>query len=162
MPGPELVPLVLSDAERESLEALSRKRNAAQSLAQRARIVLACAEESGSASLTGVAARLGVSREMARTWRSRFQEARLDGLADAPRPGAPRKTPAPHAERGVGEPPGVTAVHLGRDRAARGAGGLAALCAGEHEQQPGRRADPLNDNPGQVRQESLQLNRTLA
>jgi transposase len=91
MPSPKLVPLVLSDAERESLEALSRKRKAAQSVARRARIVLACSEESGTAALTGVAARLGVSREMVRTWRSRFQEARLGGLTGAPRPGAPRK-----------------------------------------------------------------------
>jgi transposase len=91
MPSPKLVPLVLSGAERESLEALVRKRTASQSLAQRARVVLACAEESGTASVTGVAGRLGVSREMVRTWRSRFLEGRLGGLADAPRPGAPRK-----------------------------------------------------------------------
>jgi transposase len=32
-----------------------------------------------------------VSREMVRTWRSRFQEARLGGLTDVPRAGAPRK-----------------------------------------------------------------------
>ena len=91
MPSPKLVPLLLSGAERESLEALSRKRKVSQSLAQRARIVLACAEESGTAPITGIAARLGVSREMVRTWRSRFAESRLAGLADAPRPGAPRK-----------------------------------------------------------------------
>jgi Homeodomain-like domain len=82
MPGPKLVPVLLSDAERESLEALARKRTASQSLAQRARIVLACAEESGTASVTGVAGRLGVSREMVRTWRSRFQEGRLGGTRD--------------------------------------------------------------------------------
>jgi hypothetical protein len=64
MPSPKLVPLVLSDAERASLEALARKRTAWQSLAQRARIVLACAEDSGLASVTEVAARLEVSREM--------------------------------------------------------------------------------------------------
>ena len=63
MPGPKPVPLLLSDGERESLEALARKRTASQSLAQRARIVLACAEESGVAPLTRVAARTGVSRE---------------------------------------------------------------------------------------------------
>jgi hypothetical protein len=45
-------PLVLSCGERESLEALVRKRTASQSLAVRARIVLACAEESGVAPLT--------------------------------------------------------------------------------------------------------------
>ena len=39
MPSPKLVPLVLSDAERASLEALSRKRTASQSLARRARIL---------------------------------------------------------------------------------------------------------------------------
>jgi transposase len=91
MPSPKLVPLVLSDAERASLEALVRKRTASQSLAQRARIVLACADESGTAPVAGVAARLGVSREMARTWRTRFLAGRVDALADAKRPGAPRK-----------------------------------------------------------------------
>ena len=52
MPSPKLVPLVLSDAERASLEALSRKRTVSQSLAERARVVLACADESGVAPLT--------------------------------------------------------------------------------------------------------------
>ena len=91
MPSPKLVPLLLTDGERETLEALVRKRTASQSLAQRARIVLACAEDGGVAPLTAVAARLGVSREMVRKWRVRFAEGRLEGLTDAPRPGAPRK-----------------------------------------------------------------------
>jgi transposase len=91
MPSPKLAPLQLTRAEREALEALVRKRTASQSLALRARIVLACAEESGAAPLTRVAAGTGVSREMVRKWRVRFMEGRLDGLADAPRPGAPRK-----------------------------------------------------------------------
>ena len=90
MPGPKPVPMLLSDGERESLEALARKRTASQSLAERARIVLACAEDGGVAPLTRVAARTGVSREMVRKWRVRFMEQRMDGLADAPRPGAPR------------------------------------------------------------------------
>ena len=78
MPSPKLVPLVLSDAERASLEALSR-------------IVLACAEAGGAAALTRVAERTGVSRESVRKWRVRFLAERMKGLADAPRPGAPRK-----------------------------------------------------------------------
>ena len=80
MPSPKLVPLVLSDAERASLEALSRKRTASQSLAGRARVVLACADEGGVAPLTRVAARTGLSRESVRKWRVRFMEGRLDGL----------------------------------------------------------------------------------
>lgn len=91
MPSPKLVPLVLSDAERVSLEALSRKRTASQSLAERARIVLACAEDGGVAPLSKVAGRIGVSRETVRKWRVRFAEGRVNALADAPRPGAARK-----------------------------------------------------------------------
>ena len=91
MPSPKLVPLLLTDDERDALESLVRKRTASQSLAQRARIVLACAEEGGAAPLTAVAARTGVSREMVRKWRVRFAEDRMDGLVDAARPGAPRK-----------------------------------------------------------------------
>jgi transposase len=91
MPSPKLVPLLLTDGERGALEALARKRTASQSLALRARIVLACAEESGVAPLTAVAARTGVSRESVRKWRVRFMTDRMKGLTDAPRPGAPRK-----------------------------------------------------------------------
>jgi transposase len=91
MPSPKLAPLLLSDAERVSLEVLARKRTASQSLVLRARIVLACAEDSGVSPLTAVAARTGVSRESVRKWRVRFMADRLAGLADAPRPGAPRQ-----------------------------------------------------------------------
>ena len=66
MPSPKLVPLQLTDSERVALEALVRKRTASQSLALRARIVLACADEGGVAPLTAGAGRTGVSRESAR------------------------------------------------------------------------------------------------
>jgi hypothetical protein len=72
MPSPKLVPLLLADDERAALESLARRRTAPQSLAQRARIVLACAELGGTAPLTAVASQLGVSREMVRKWRVRF------------------------------------------------------------------------------------------
>jgi len=79
-----LEPLVLTDAERRTLENWARRRKTAQGLALRARIVLACAE---GRSTTAVAARLRVSRNTVRKWRSRFTESGAGGLADARRPG---------------------------------------------------------------------------
>jgi transposase len=87
--GPKPVPLTLSDEERRALEAIVRRRSSGQALAQRARIVLACAEP-GSTN-TGVARSLGVSRPRVTTWRARFLADRLDGLVDLPRSGAPRQ-----------------------------------------------------------------------
>jgi transposase len=91
VPSPKLVPLLLTDGERDALKALVRKRTASQSLALRARIVLACADDGGVAPLTAVAESTGVSRESVRKWRVRFMKDRMKGLTDAPRPGAPRK-----------------------------------------------------------------------
>jgi transposase len=80
VPSPKLIPLVLSDAERASLEALSRKRSASQALAERARVVLACADEGGVAPLTGVAAKTGLSRESVRKWRVKITDAQVEVL----------------------------------------------------------------------------------
>ena len=44
MPSPKLVPLNLTDDERRTLTAWSRRRKTAQALAERSRIVLACAD----------------------------------------------------------------------------------------------------------------------
>ncbi len=86
--GPRAVPLVPSEAERTELRRLLRRRGVGQALAQRIRVVLACAEP-GATNL-GVAEALGVSRQTVATWRGRFAEHRLEGLTDAPRSGAPR------------------------------------------------------------------------
>ena len=48
-----------------------------------------------------VAARLGVCTATVGTWRRRFVERRLEGLADEPRPGAPRKVTDADVERVV-------------------------------------------------------------
>jgi transposase len=82
-----LEPLVLSDAERRTLNGWARRQRTAQGLALRARIVLACAE---GRSNTAVAARLGISRTTVRKWRDRFLAWRLDGLGDEPLPDVPR------------------------------------------------------------------------
>src|SRR6266568_519900 len=56
-------------------------------LAERARIVLGCAEPGSG--VARVAAELGSTRMTVRKWRRRFAEEGLAGLADEPRPGRP-------------------------------------------------------------------------
>ena len=82
-----LAPLVLSEAERATLQNWVKRRTTAQGLALRARIVLACAE---GGSNIAVASRLRVNRSTVTKWRARFLRDRLDGLSDEPRPGVPR------------------------------------------------------------------------
>jgi transposase len=79
--------LCLTDDERQKLETWASRPKSTQRLATRARIILACAEGLDN---NQVAARLRINRVTVGKWRSRFVEDRLDGLADEPRPGAPR------------------------------------------------------------------------
>jgi transposase len=90
--------LALSADERAQLEAWVRRRTTAQSLALRARIVLACADGTNN---TQVAKRLGVIRQTVGQWRQRFIERGVDGLLDEPRPGAPRQISDAAVERAV-------------------------------------------------------------
>jgi len=80
--------LTLTDEERDTLERWARRPTTAQALAQRARLVLTCA--SGRTN-TQVARELRLTKQTVGKWRSRFLTARLDGLLDEPRPGAPRR-----------------------------------------------------------------------
>lgn len=86
--GPRPVRLVISPSERATLEQWARRRTTAQAMAQRARIILACA--AGQAA-PAIAAELHVTRQTVGKWRRRFMTKRLDGLVDEPRPGAPRR-----------------------------------------------------------------------
>jgi transposase len=77
----------LSDNERETLERWTRRHTSSQALALRSRIVLGCAQ---GLSNQAVAAKEGVHPSTAGKWRRRFAAERLEGLCDAPRPGAAR------------------------------------------------------------------------
>ncbi|MCH7971210.1 MAG: IS630 family transposase [Chloroflexi bacterium] len=88
--------LTLVTDERTTLERWVRRGKTSQALAQRARIVLACA---GGKTNTAVAGEIGVTRLTVGKWRSRFLELRLDGLLDRPRSGAPRRVSDADVER---------------------------------------------------------------
>jgi transposase len=79
--------VTLTDNERETLQRWARRPSSAQALALRSRIVLASAE--GRTDLE-VASELGVHPVTVSKWRRRFAAERLEGLSDAPRPGAAR------------------------------------------------------------------------
>jgi transposase len=102
--------LALSEEERDTLERWARRPTSAQALAQRCRIVLACAEGQTNQQ---VAAAEGVDQVTVGKWRSRFVERRLDGLHDEPRPGKPRMIGDADVERVIVKtleesPPGAT------------------------------------------------------
>ena len=86
--GRPTVAIELSDEERETLQRWARRHSSAQALALRCRIVLAVAEGGTN---TEIADRLGTNRTTVGKWRHRFAADRLEGLADAPRPGAARQ-----------------------------------------------------------------------
>ncbi len=97
MPRPK-AELVLSDDERQTLSTWASRPKSTQRLATRARIVLACAEGLDN---KAVAAKLRVCSKTVGTWRRRFVARRLEGLADEPRPGAPRTITGADVERVV-------------------------------------------------------------
>lgn len=86
--GRPVAAIVLSEEERCKLEELARRRKTGQAMALRSRIVLACAKGLANGE---VARQLAVCLPTVGKWRQRFADHRLGGLADAPRPGQPRK-----------------------------------------------------------------------
>jgi transposase len=91
MPLPGAVPVVLSAGERTTLNKRVREAKAAYRDRLRAQIVLAAARGHPNAR---IAAGLGISAGTVRKWRGRFAARGLDGLADRPRPGRPRRISA--------------------------------------------------------------------
>jgi transposase len=88
----------LTDDERAKLADWARRPTSAQRLALRARIILAAADGRANAA---IAADLRVTVPTVRKWRDRFATRRLEGLADEPRPGAPRAITDQHVEAAV-------------------------------------------------------------
>jgi transposase len=96
--GRPIPPLTLTDEERDTLERWARRPTTAQALAQRARVILACAANQPN---TRVARQLQWTKQTVGKWRTRFLVRRLDGLLDEPRPGAPRSVSDAQVEQVV-------------------------------------------------------------
>ncbi|MGH3977182.1 MAG: IS630 family transposase [Pseudonocardiaceae bacterium] len=85
--GRPTVGIALSGAERETLMRWARRHSSSQALALRCRIVLGCDQ---GLTNTEIATREGCHPATVAKWRHRFAADRLEGLGDAPRPGAAR------------------------------------------------------------------------
>ena len=91
MPLLRAVPVMLSAGERATLNKRARGATTAYRDRLRAQIVLAAARGHPNAR---IAAGLGISVDTVRKWRRRFAARGLDGLADLPRAGRPRRISA--------------------------------------------------------------------
>ena len=81
-------PVAPTEEERETLKRWSRGRAVSVQLVQRAKIVLLCAEGTGTGE---VAVKLGVTQSTVSKWRKRFALHGVDGLSDLPRPKTSRR-----------------------------------------------------------------------
>lgn len=79
--------LTISDEDRVTLVSWTRSTTVSAGHAERAAIVLACADGAGTSE---TARRLGVSRPTVIKWRDRFTELGIAGLDDEPRSGRPK------------------------------------------------------------------------
>jgi transposase len=114
--------LVIDDAEREAIRALTRAGRTEQRIATRARIVLRAAD--GMAN-ERIADELGVDKMTVLLWRRRFEAERLAGLEDAPRPGRAPTYGRADRDRVIAltlEPPPDGATHWSARRMARRTG----------------------------------------
>ncbi len=84
--GRPLVPLTLTDEQREQLNGIARSATLPHALVPRAGMILASEGLANSA----VARRFGVTPQTVGKWRRRFRAAGVEGLHDELRPGRPR------------------------------------------------------------------------
>jgi hypothetical protein len=99
MGRPALLKVELSDDERSQLVRIARGEKRPFQEVQRARIVLYSSE---GMSDIDIAARLDTTPRLVGKWRRRFVQERLQGLADRPRSGRPRRFPPGADRRGQG------------------------------------------------------------
>jgi len=90
--GRPIPELILTAEEQETLLRWARRPKSAQALAQRARLVLVCAQGKSN---TAVSREMGLTLQTIGKWRSRFVVHRLEGLLDEPRPGARGRSATP-------------------------------------------------------------------
>ena len=90
--------LILTAEECDRLQSMAHRARSQPLLARRARVVLACG---GGMDNQAVARKLRASLGMVGKWRARFLKARIEGLYDEPRPGAPRKVSDEQVEKVV-------------------------------------------------------------
>ena len=85
--GRPVIPLIITDEERDELNTWVCRRQMPAAQQQRARMILLSTE-----GLSGrvIAERVGVTAETVSKWRKRFEQFRVAGLTDAPRSGRPR------------------------------------------------------------------------
>lgn len=90
------LPVIVTDGQREELRGYTRGRSVSVRLAERARIVLLA---SAGKPNKEIGTTLGITRQKASRWRTRFLQLGLEGLKkDAPRPGRKREISATKIE----------------------------------------------------------------
>jgi Winged helix-turn helix len=99
MRGPSAQEIVLEEAERRELVHRAACYTRPHREVLRAKLVLLAADGCPNAE---IAERLGMSAKAVGRWRGRFQEHRLEGLADHARSGRPRRFPPSADRRGQG------------------------------------------------------------
>ena len=97
MPRKSPYAITLSGAERRELEGIGRKYTSSYRDVIRARIILYAAEGLPN---DMIASRLDTPRQIVSKWRKRFHEARLPGLEEQTRGGAPARFSPQRRRRG--------------------------------------------------------------